>query len=468
MTPKITVYISSRNYGEFLIDAIESVFRQSRGDWELLLFDDGSTDRTAEIIQRYAGHERVRALRTEGVGLPAICNLALREARGEYFIRLDGDDVFDEHALLVLANTLDRSPDVGLVFPDYYLVDAFGEIYVQERRMKLGQRNHVGDAPPNGACTMIRTALARTAGGFREDLGAQDGFDIAQKINRTHKCANVNLPLFYYRRHEQNLTNNVRRILAARRQITRDGVAGVLANARPFVAVIPCRKHFDFIPNLWAERLNGSTLLECAIETCLASNLLDAIIIAADTPDVDAVIARYRDPRLQSFLRASEDTTPSKPLAVTLEKVVRVHDPNLRGTTTAVYVQTPFRTVETIEASITTLIANDADSSFSVEVVRDALYRRAPHGLESLNPPRGISTDFDTVFRATDVALATRNRHLPTGSITGPRAVHFPVTNEEAYFIDSSLTLEIARQMESFIHAQQRGVVLPVVGVPAR
>ena len=466
--PKITIYIPSQRYGEYLSDAIESVFRQSRDDWELLLCDDGSADHTAEVIQRYAGHERVRTFRTEGIGLPAICNLALREARGEYFIRLDGDDVFDEHALLVLGRTLDRSPDIGLVFPDYYLVDAFGEIYLQERRMKLGEQNHIGDAPPNGACTMIRTALARAAGGFREDLGAQDGFDIAQKIGRTHKCANVNLPLFYYRRHEQNLTNNVRRILAARRQITRDDAMEAIENFRPLLAVIPCRKNFDFVPNLWAERLNGMTLLERAIESCLALKLLDAVIVAADTPDAAAVISQYRDPRLRMFARAPEDTTPSRPIVATLEKIARMYDPHLRGITTVAYVQAPFRTTATIETSLMTLVAHDVDSAFGVEVLHDALYRRKPHGLEPLNHPRGISTDFDTVFRAIDVSLATRNRNLPTGSITGPSAVHFSVTSDESHFIDSPLALEIARRVESFIHAQQRATVRATTSVVAR
>ena len=71
----------------------------------------------------YRGHPRISLHRTEGIGLTAVCNFALEQAKGKYVIRLDGDDVFDENILLVLGNLLDRDPDLALVFPDYYLVD---------------------------------------------------------------------------------------------------------------------------------------------------------------------------------------------------------------------------------------------------------------------------------------------------------------------------------------------------------
>ena len=162
--------------------------------------------------------------RTAGIGLPAVCNLALREARGEYLIRLDGDDVLDENALLILASYLDREPDLAIVFPDYYLMDEGGEILAHERRHKLSETNHKMEPPPNGACTLIRKSVLESIGGYREDLGAQDGLDLWSKIRDTHRAANVNLPLFYYRRHGHNLTNSTYRILAARRQIKKDAI----------------------------------------------------------------------------------------------------------------------------------------------------------------------------------------------------------------------------------------------------
>jgi glycosyltransferase involved in cell wall biosynthesis len=219
--PRISVYVPSHNYGRFLADAIESVLRQSVDDWELIVVDDGSTDETPDVVNLYRGHPKISVHRTEGIGLPAVCNYALARAKGKYVIRLDGDDVFDENILLVLGNMLDRDPQLALAFPDYFLVDHFGEVFAQERRERLYSTNHMLDLPPNGACTLVRADVLKEVGGYREDLGAQDGFDLWTKVTNKYKSANINLPLFYYRRHGTNLTTNTQRILSARQRINR-------------------------------------------------------------------------------------------------------------------------------------------------------------------------------------------------------------------------------------------------------
>ena len=82
--PRITVYIPSHNYGRFLGEAIESVLRQSVGDWELFLIDDGSTDNTSAVMKLYEGHPKIRLFFTGGIGLTAVCNLALAHAGGDW------------------------------------------------------------------------------------------------------------------------------------------------------------------------------------------------------------------------------------------------------------------------------------------------------------------------------------------------------------------------------------------------
>ena len=75
-----------------------------------------------------------------------------------------------------------ETPNTTLVFPDYYLVTESGEVFSHQRREKITRKNHLLDVPANGACTMIRTETLRSLGGYREDLGAQDGFDLWSKI----------------------------------------------------------------------------------------------------------------------------------------------------------------------------------------------------------------------------------------------------------------------------------------------
>jgi glycosyltransferase involved in cell wall biosynthesis len=445
--PRISVYLPSRNYGRFLGEAVDSVLRQTVDDWELIVIDDGSTDDTAEVMNHYRGHPKISLHRTEGIGLAAVCNFALARARGAYVIRLDGDDVFDENILLVLGTMLDREPEVALVFPDYFLVDAFGDVFAQERRRRIYAANHMPDLPPNGACTLVRAAVLREVGGYREDLGAQDGFDLWSKVAQRYKCANVNLPLFYYRRHGTNLTTDAPRIIAARRQIKKDAVKERLAALRPVIAVIPCRRNFDFIPDLWKQELGGKTLLQRDIDVCLSSPLFDHVVVTCDNEEAESWVKRHDDPRLHFVRRDPQSTIRTSSVVPTLEKIARMLDPELKGMTVLRYLQSPFVTVDTLEEAISTLAMSEADAANAVEEIRNQVFRRTPHGFEVLNRRGELSSDFDTIYRDVQTCVATRNRNLQTGSLTGRSVISFIVSSAESFFIDSEHKLRLARLM---------------------
>ncbi len=443
----ITVYIASHNYGSYLQTAIESVLRQTVDGWELLVINDNSTDNTEEVMDLYCGDPRVRCFTTGGIGLPAVCNLALREARGRYLIRLDGDDIFDENILLVLKNYLDRHQECAMVFPDFFLIDNSGQVFAQERREKVYLMNHMLDVPANGACCMIRGQVLRDIGGYREDLGAQDGFDLWNKLIEKHRCGNVNVPLFYYRKHDNNLTRNVKHILQARRQIKWDSIRDRLDHCRPISAVIPCRRHYDFLPDLWNVSLGPKTLLEKEIEKCTRSDVFDHIIVASDNPTVQDIMARYDDPRLTFHERRTEDTVRSVPLTSMLDPLLQRIDPALSGITVISYLQAPFVRTETMEEAVATLVGNNADSAFGAEEITSPLFKRSPHGLVPINPPRGFISDFDIVYREVNTAWAIRNVNIRNGSMMGASVLHFLVSGRENFFIRSPHTLKVAQAL---------------------
>lgn len=445
VTPRITVYVPSHNYGRFLGDAIESVLRQSVQDWELIVIDDASTDDTASVMNLYRGHPQISLHRTEGIGLPAVCNYALAQAKGKYVIRLDGDDVFDENILLVLGNHLDQHPDVALVFPDYFLVDEFGDVFAQERRRRLYVGNHMLDMPPNGACTLVRRTVLEALGGYREDLGAQDGFDLWTRVVEKHKTANINLPLFYYRRHGANLTGNVSRIVDARRQIKKDAVRDRLGTMRPINAVIPCRRHYDFEVDLWKQEIGGRSLLERDIGVCLASTMIDNVIVTCDNPEAEEVVRRFDDPRLHFVPRDPRSTLRTASVVPTLETIARRFDPALNGITVLRFIQTPFVSTDTIEEAIASLAIGQADSACAVEEIRSQVFYRGRHGLQALNRTGELSTDFDIVYREAMTCTATRNANFASGSLTGPSIVGFVVSAAECFFIGAEHDLKIAR-----------------------
>ena len=120
---KVTVYITNHNYGRYIKQAIDSVLEQNFHDYELLIIDDGSTDNSRRIIEKYRDLSCVKIIYQTRKGLNTTNNIAIRAANGEYMMRLDADDYLEPNALHVMSNYLDSYPESAMVFPDYYIID---------------------------------------------------------------------------------------------------------------------------------------------------------------------------------------------------------------------------------------------------------------------------------------------------------------------------------------------------------
>lgn len=448
LTPKITVYIPSHNYGLFVKKSIDSVFSQTIENWELILINDGSSDNTQSIFEEYRHDPRVSIYKVEGLGLPKVSNLALNKAKGKYIIRLDGDDFFEENILLVLSNYLDRMTECALVFPDYYLIDEYENIYSHEWRRKINVQDKLLDEPPNGACTMVRTSVLKEVGGYRDDLGAQDGLDLWLKLKNKFKAINVNLPLFYYRRHGKNLTEQPIKIINARRALKKDRYRMAVNQIKPIIAVIPCREKYDFVENLWDQKINNKSLLELSIDRCVESNEFDYIVICADNRNVESTVLKYRDDKRVRFLyRDPSLTVLSKGIGETLKVVQQCYDANCSGILVIVYLQTPFVSKDTIEEAISSLVISESHSAFAVEEIRHDVFLKGENGLTVIKNNLNGCINGSMLYRDTSTCVAVLSSSIEELGLRGQKAVSFPVSTAESYFIRSKLDIDIACQI---------------------
>lgn len=124
--PSITVLIDTYNYAHFVGRAIESALRQEyHGPApEILVVDDGSTDNTREVVERYG--DRVRYLRKANGGQASALNLGVREASGDIICLLDGDDYFYPAKVRLVGEVFRARPEVDLVYNEFDIVDASG------------------------------------------------------------------------------------------------------------------------------------------------------------------------------------------------------------------------------------------------------------------------------------------------------------------------------------------------------
>jgi len=136
-TPKVTVFIPVFNREDYICTAINSVLAQQYTDFEILVVDDGSSDRTVERIAAYTD-PRVRVeCNPANLGIPATRNRGLELARGEYIALLDSDDYAYPDRLHRQVDFLDRHPDIVQVGSGCTLMDAEGRRLPRIRRHPL-------------------------------------------------------------------------------------------------------------------------------------------------------------------------------------------------------------------------------------------------------------------------------------------------------------------------------------------
>jgi CMP-N-acetylneuraminic acid synthetase len=163
---------------------------------------------------------------------------------------------------------------------------------------------------------------------------------------------------------------------------------------------------------------------------------------------VQETIKDLGDSRIEFIKRSTSDTLRSRSIVSSLLKVSEHFDPQFKGITIMSYIPSPFVTVSSLEEAVFTLVFNNADSSMGVEEIKEPVFCRTSHGLKSLNTVSGIRTDFDYVYREANIAVATRNVNLRSGSLIGARPANFIVAKDENFFIDSEKNLEIANILD--------------------
>ncbi|MCK1607126.1 glycosyltransferase [Bradyrhizobium sp. 166] len=119
---KVSIVMRTYNRAHIIGEAIESALRQTHGDFELIVVDDGSSDGTAEVVERVRS-ERIRYIRHEqNRGVSAAGNTGIEAATGDVIAHLDSDDLWKPEMLGRLVDVLDRYPQVDAAFCDVEVV----------------------------------------------------------------------------------------------------------------------------------------------------------------------------------------------------------------------------------------------------------------------------------------------------------------------------------------------------------
>ena len=224
-SPIVTILMSVFNGQAFLSEAVESILAQTFRDFEFLVVDDGSTDRTPEILADYASRdERMRVLRHENKGRALSLNIGMNLAIGNYIARMDADDVAMPRRLEEQVDFMERHPEVGILGGAVELMTAAGRVIHTTRPPLEDSEIRSLMLRCNPIChpaVMMRKDVALISSGYRKVFLDADDYDLWLRMSERSQLACLASPVLRYRIHSdqvsvRNLRHQTLCMLAAR------------------------------------------------------------------------------------------------------------------------------------------------------------------------------------------------------------------------------------------------------------
>lgn len=208
--PLISVIIPCYNGEKFIRDAVESVFSQSYENLELIIVDDGSTDKSKDIIKQYTGDKRIKLIENEcNKGIPKTKNIGLSAAKGEYVAFLDQDDVWMRTKLESQLRVFEQEDEVSVVCTGMILTDKNmkgREIFKgfddsdQEELLKNLYLNPINSS----SLMLIRRECISKMGIFDENLIGWDDYELLMRLATKFRVKYVRKTLVKKRVHSKS------------------------------------------------------------------------------------------------------------------------------------------------------------------------------------------------------------------------------------------------------------------------
>ncbi len=212
-SPTVSVIMNCLNCSEYLPEAIDSVFAQTYTNWEIVFWDNASTDNSAEIAKSYGGKLRYfRSDKTYPLGEAR--NLAIEQARGRRIAFLDCDDIWLPEKLEKHLKLLEKKPQVALVFSDCYIINSAGNILKRSfdrsrpYRGRIFSELFIENFIPL-LTVVIRKKVFEKMKGFDPRFRIAQDWDLFLRLAESFEIDFIDLPLAKYRTHQANFSKNV-------------------------------------------------------------------------------------------------------------------------------------------------------------------------------------------------------------------------------------------------------------------
>lgn len=200
---KVSVITPVYNGEKYIGEAIESILGQTFRDFEYIIINDGSDDRTAEIIASYNDPRILRIDNRTNIRIPASLNKALQLAKGKYVVRNDADDISLPEKLQKQVDFLESDADVCAVGTSNCTIDENGRQLGVSMCLDGQKSIHFLCMPT----IMVRKSCFEKLGMFREDFEIAEDYDFYLRFIEHFRIENIAEPLYKYRIHNSSVTS---------------------------------------------------------------------------------------------------------------------------------------------------------------------------------------------------------------------------------------------------------------------
>lgn len=208
--PRISVIMPAYNAEKYIAEAIDSILGQTYSDFEFIIINDCSRDRTEEIILSYDDPRIVYIMNEENLGVAATLNKGLALAKGEYIARMDADDIsmperFEKQVVYLEANEEIAVLGCGIErFSDNASLDT-RRFASDADLMAIDMFFACGLAHPS---VMMRTSVIRELGGYDPEFNGLEDYELWCRVLENHKITTLPDILLRYRIHNSQITQN--------------------------------------------------------------------------------------------------------------------------------------------------------------------------------------------------------------------------------------------------------------------
>lgn len=212
MDDLISIVLPVYNGEKYLHESIESIISQTYKNWELLILDDCSTDRSSQIAQEYAQKDaRIRYFRNDSnLQLPRNLNKGFSLAKGQYLTWTSDDNRYKSEALERMYMALKEHSDAQFVFASCRIIDGNGK-EIEYIMVNESSKKRLVGMDSVGACFMYTRKAYEAVGEYDPNFTLVEDFDYWQRIYTKFGAVTISDILYEYRWHDGALTSTMRK-----------------------------------------------------------------------------------------------------------------------------------------------------------------------------------------------------------------------------------------------------------------